>query len=360
MTVVGARPNFIKMAPLLRELQSRGIGHTLVNTGQHYDGQMSQVFFQDLHLPEPDISLGIGSASHAVQTAETMIHFDEVLHDLNPTCVVVTGGVNSTLACVLTAAKLGYPVAHLGAGKRHFNRKMPDEINRIVNDHLTDVLFTSSEYETKNLMNEGVQRARIHQVGNILIDALLAFREREESSTILSKLNLQPKRYGVITMHKPSNVDDAYQLELMVGALERIATRIPLVFPVHPRTALMLSRYNLEGRLTQNENIHAIDPLGYIDFLALMSASCMVLTDSGGVQEETTVMGVPCLTMMEHTNRPATVVIGTNHTIGQMPETIISAAFKILDGKVKQGHIPEKWDGQTAKRITDVLLQYFS
>jgi UDP-N-acetylglucosamine 2-epimerase (non-hydrolysing) len=349
LVVAGARPNFMKVAPLMWEAARRpGVEARLVHTGQHYDRAMSELFFEQLKIPRPDASLGVGSGSHAVQTAEVMKRFEPVLLESRPDAVVVVGDVNSTIACALTAAKLGVPVAHVEAGLRSFDRAMPEEINRVLTDAISDWLFVSEPSGLANLRREGVPEDRIHLVGNVMIDTLLACRDRSESSPILEDLGLADKGYAVLTLHRPANVDDPAVFAGLMGAVGRIGRRLPIVFPVHPRT-----RKVLEGGVP---GLRPIDPLGYLDFLKLTAHARLVLTDSGGLQEEATVLGVPCLTMRNNTERPATVDQGTNVLVGLDPERITAAGLRILaDPPAAAWRTPDLWDGQAAGRILDIL-----
>lgn len=351
LAAVGARPNFMKIAPLIWEIRKRGgIETYLVHTGQHYDQKMSQVFFDDLNIPRPDIDLGIGSGSHAFQTAEVMKKFEEILLTQKPDAVVVVGDVNSTLACSVTAVKLNTPVAHVESGLRSFDRTMPEEINRILTDSISRWLFVSEPSGVENLQREGVSDERIFFVGNVMIDTLLACRKRAESSEILQTLGLEDRSYAVLTLHRPSNVDDPQALDGLMTAFAQVQKHLPVVFPIHPRTRKALSSRGGEAL----PNLKLIDPLGYLDFMKLLAHSRMVLTDSGGIQEETTVMGIPCLTLRHNTERPATVDSGTNELIGTDPRKIIAACRRTLEHP-KTGRIPAKWDGLAAGRMVDIL-----
>lgn len=352
LAVAGARPNFMKVAPLLRAMQAQPrVASFLVHTGQHYDAAMSDSFFRDLGMPEPDVNLGVGSGSHAAQTADVLRDIEPVLLDWKPDAVIVVGDVNSTLAATLAAAKLCIPVAHVEAGLRSFDRTMPEEVNRLVTDVLSRWLFTSEPSGNENLAREGVLSERVHFVGNIMIDTLRANLERARRIDVVEKLGLEPGGYAVLTLHRPSNVDDPEHLLRLFGVLEKIHQRLPVVFPVHPRTKATISR-ELGGK---PPGLRVVDPLGYLEFLRLMADSRLVLTDSGGIQEETTVLGVPCLTLRRNTERPVTVTQGTNVMVGPDPERILAEATAILEGRAKAGRIPDLWDGGTAKRIVDVL-----
>lgn len=353
LAVVGARPNFMKIAPLMWEIKNRDdIDPYLVHTGQHYDERMSKLFFEELKIPRPDIDLGVGSASHAVQTAEVMRRFEPVVLEQKPDAVVVVGDVNSTIACALTAVKLGVPVAHVEAGLRSFDRTMPEEINRILTDAVSHWLFVTEPSGVANLRREGVAEERIHLVGNVMIDTLLACRDLCRRSTVLNELGLEGRPFGVLTLHRPANVDDRAVLGGLLDAIGRLQRELPIVFPVHPRT-----RKALEGRdLAAMPDLMVVDPLGYLDFMRLLSDARLVLTDSGGIQEETTVLGVPCLTLRKNTERPITVEQGTNTLVGLDPRRIVAVARQMLTGPRHQGRTPELWDGKAAARIIDVLV----
>ena len=353
--VVGARPNFMKIAPIHAELARRGIAQILLHTGQHYDENMSKVFFDDLGMPQPDIYLGIGSGSHAVQTAKVMVEFEKVCNEHKPSMVVVVGDVNSTVACSMVCAKEWIPCAHVEAGLRSFDREMPEEINRLVTDAIADLLLTPSPDGDENLRKEGVAEERIKRVGNIMIDSLFNNLERSKSSTIHADLGLEKGTYGVLTLHRPSNVDEKDAFMRILTALEQIGERIPLVFPLHPRTRIRAEEFGLTERLESIPNIVLTGPAGYLDFVALMAESKLVLTDSGGLQEETTALGIPCLTLRENTERPITVTEGTNTIVGNTTDVILDAANDILDNGGKAGRIPDLWDGHTAERIADII-----
>ena len=353
LLVAGARPNFMKIAPIHKALSARRDGHLgaeiiLVHTGQHYGRNMSDDFFRDLGIPEPDVNLEVGSGSHAEQTARIMMAFEPVCLEHNPDWVIVVGDVNSTLACALTAKKLGIRVAHVEAGLRSRDMSMPEEINRLCTDAISDLLFTTDAMASENLRNEGVCREKIHFVGNTMIDTLLQQIDRARQLPLPD--GVEPGRYAVVTLHRPANVDSPEGLAMILGAVNVIAERIPVIFPVHPRTASRLSDIALHPA------IQVVEPMSYLPFLGLVARSRMVLTDSGGIQEETTVLGVPCLTMRPNTERPITCEIGTNILVGTDPECIVRAAHSILDGNARRGSIPEKWDGRAAERITEVLL----
>lgn len=362
INVVGARPNFMKAAPVVEEMKRRASEFTplLVHTGQHYDRRMSDAFFRDLSLPEPDVYLGVGSGSHAQQTAAVMTSFEPVLLNEKPDWVLVVGDVNSTLACALVAVKLGARVAHVEAGLRSRDRSMPEEINRILTDQLADLLLTPSEDADQNLLAEGIPAERIRFVGNVMIDSLFAHLKRAESSRVREELGLEARDYGVLTLHRPSNVDERETFKAILVALEEIAARLYIIFPVHPRTRARLGEFGLLDRVERNPRLRLIDPLGYLDFLRLYSGARLVLTDSGGIQEETTALGIPCLTLRENTERPITVSMGTNRVVGTGTERILRAAFEALDQSHAAGsekRLPPLWDGRTAPRILDALLE---
>jgi UDP-N-acetylglucosamine 2-epimerase (non-hydrolysing) len=312
---------------------------------------MSKLFFEQLRIPRPDIDLQVGSASHAVQTAEVMKRFEPVVLEQRPDAVVVVGDVNSTIACALTAVKLGVPVAHVEAGLRSFDRSMPEEINRVLTDAISEWLFVTERSGIENLRREGIPGERIHFVGNVMIDTLLACRARSEQSSILKDLALRHRGYAVLTLHRPANVDDPAVLRRLLSAIERLQRELPIIFPVHPRTRKMLSEQSLAGL----SGLHLTEPLGYLDFMCLMSHARLVLTDSGGIQEETTVLGIPCLTLRNNTERPVTVEQGTNVLVGLDPERIIKAGLAALAAPEGVNRVPELWDGQAAQRIVAVL-----
>jgi len=346
--VAGARPNFMKIKPVLAALERRGVEVILVHTGQHYDQAMSATFFDELDLRPPDIHLGNGSGSHAEQTARVMTAFEPVVDTYRPDVVVVVGDVNSSMACAIVAAKAGALVAHVEAGLRSRDWSMPEEINRVVTDRVSDFLLAPSADAVANLTAEGYRPDQIHLVGNVMIDTLRANLARAEARPVLSELGLAAGGYGLVTLHRPANVDDPAVLRDLLSALDQLATDLPLIFPVHPRT-----RANIE-QLRLHEDIRLLDPLGYLDFLALEAQSRLVLTDSGGVQEETTALGVPCLTLRDNTERPITVEHGTNTLVGRDPARIVGAAHEILrDGVTPR--CPPLWDGHAAERIADVL-----
>jgi UDP-N-acetylglucosamine 2-epimerase (non-hydrolysing) len=353
INVVGARPNFMKVAPIADAMKRHpGFAPRLVHTGQHYDPAMSRVFFDELGLPTPDLHLDVGSGSHAVQTARILIAFERVILDERPDLVLVVGDVNSTLACDLAAAKLMIPVAHVEAGLRSRNFAMPEELNRLLTDRLSSYLFTPSPDADENLLAEGHDPSRIHQVGNVMIDTLLRHRpEAEARSTVLDSLALDPGSYAVLTLHRPETVDHPDRLGQALAAVEQVAELVPIIYPVHPRTRKLLDPKALNGRLRLHE------PLGYFDFLKLLDHARFVLTDSGGIQEETTVLGVPCLTLREETERPITVSEGTNTVVGLDDKLILAETRRILRGEGKRGRAPALWDGRAADRVIDVLAR---
>ena len=359
VNVVGARPNFMKMAPLVRCLGQRGIEQILLHTGQHYDENMSKVFFEDLRMPAPDIYLGVGSGSHAEQTARVMVEFEKVCLEHEPDLVVVVGDVNSTLACSIVAAKLWIAVAHVEAGLRSFDWKMPEEINRVVTDRLAEILLTPSPDGDEHLRQEGVPSERIHRVGNIMIDSLVANLERAASSDILARLGLTEGEFGVLTLHRPSNVDDADTLLRVMTVLHDVAEKLPIVFSCHPRTAERLKGLAGYDRVKERGDVRVLDPLGYLDFLRLYSQSKLVLTDSGGLQEETTYLRIPCVTIRENTERPITLTEGSNTLVGTDPEKIRAAAEAALGGGTRPDRVPELWDGHTAERIVSVFQNWW-
>ncbi len=358
INIVGARPNLVKIAPLMRAMKSRGeIEPVLVHTGQHYDERLSDVFFRQMGIPAPDVNLEVGSGSHASQTAEILKRVEPVLVEHRPDLVLVVGDVNSTIAVSLAAVKLGIRVAHVEAGLRSFDRTMPEEINRILTDALADYLFITEEDAIENLLKEGRPRERIYLVGNVMIDALRQFLPVAQKSDVGQKLNLMDgaawRRFAVLTLHRPSNVDSVEKLSDLLRAIGEVARELPVIFPVHPRTQQRLA----DAGIAHHPQLRMIPPVGYLDFLCLLSRATLVLTDSGGIQEETTALGVPCLTLRENTERPITISQGTNQLVGTQPEKILAAAREVLSGKAKTGRIPPLWDGHAAERIADILLR---
>ncbi len=352
--VVGARPNFMKAAPVIRALAlCDSFSQTLVHTGQHYDANMSEVFFEQLDIPEPDINLGVGSGSHTWQTAQIMTAFESVVLESKPDLVLVYGDVNSTLATALVCAKLSIPVGHVEAGLRSFDRTMPEETNRLVTDQIADLLFTPSKDADENLLREGISQEKIHLVGNVMIDTLVHLlpRASDRWSILQSSWNLE--RFGLVTLHRPSNVDHPEKLSSLMNTLVDIGKRLPLVFPIHPRTRERLRNLKI---MNQDSRVHLLEPLGYLDFLALQCHATLVITDSGGIQEETTYLGVPCLTVRENTERPVTLTLGTNILVGQDMDRLKTEIRRILSGVRKQGQKIPFWDGQAARRISDSIM----
>lgn len=352
--VVGARPNFMKIAPIVEELRRRGRPQFLVHTGQHYDAKVSDVFFRDLGLPQPDVYLGVGSDSHARQTARIMTALEEVWERQTPDLVVVVGDVNSTMAAALVAAKRRIPVAHVEAGLRSFDRSMPEEINRIVTDHLSDLLFTTEASGNENLRREGIPDQRVHFVGNCMIDTLLRNFDSAVASQPWMEFGLEPGSYALITLHRPSNVDEPATLKELLGVLNDLSHRLPMLFPVHPRTRNRMAEHGF----TLAPGLRLCDPLPYLAFLGLMSKAKCVLTDSGGIQEETTALGVPCLTLRWNTERPVTVSQGTNRLVGSDPAKIRDGFETVLSGDQPEAVQPPLWDGHAAERIVDVIQDW--
>jgi UDP-N-acetylglucosamine 2-epimerase (non-hydrolysing) len=359
LCVVGARPNFMKIAPILRAFAEHDppIPALLVHTGQHYDTGMSEQLFRDLALPRPDLNLEVGSGTHAVQTAEVMKRFEPALDEHRPACVLVVGDVNSTLACTLVAVKKGIPVVHVEAGLRSGDRRMPEEINRVLTDQVADRLYTTEREAAQHLLREGVAPGRIHFAGNVMIDSLRAHLDRARpAAATLAAHGADPRlvaagaRYGVVTLHRPSNVDDAATLGALLGVLREISARLPLVFALHPRTRAHIDRFGL-APLMDPERMVLLPPQGYLEMLGLMQGATLVLTDSGGLQEETTALGVPCLTLRENTERPITVAEGTNTMVGRDRAAILEGVAAVLEGRGKRGRVPELWDGRAAPRI---------
>jgi UDP-N-acetylglucosamine 2-epimerase (non-hydrolysing) len=368
LCVVGARPNYMKMAPLVRAFAAHGglPSAVIVHTGQHYDVAMNERLFTDLELPPPDINLEVGSASHAVQTAEIMRRFEPVLDSRRPGCVIVVGDVNSTLACSLVAVKKGVAVAHVEAGLRSFDRAMPEEINRLLTDQIADLLYTTERAAHDNLAREGVASERVHFVGNVMIDSLVTHRDRAPAAEeVLRRAGVEAtplhdeRGYGVVTLHRPSNVDDPRALAESLTALARVSEKLPLVFAMHPRTRGNVERFGLGHWLTRGRII-ALPPQGYLEMLGLMASAALVLTDSGGMQEETTALSVPCLTMRENTERPITVDQGTNTLVGRDTERMLALVDDILATGGKRGRMPELWDGRAAQRIAAHLAQWLA
>jgi len=362
LNIVGARPNLPKIGPLMREMgRHPQIEPILVHTGQHYDEKLSDIFFRQMGIPAPHVNLEVGSGSHATQTAEILKRIEPVLLERKPDLVLVVGDVNSTIAVSLAAVKLGIPVAHVEAGLRSFDRAMPEEINRILTDALADYLFITEEDAAEHLLKEGRPKEAIFFVGNVMIDSLRHFLPIAQKSAIGGELSLKNgvhggnawKRFAVLTLHRPSNVDSTQKLTELLGAIDAVAQEIPVIFPVHPRTQQRLTQAGIQ----HHPNLKLIPPVGYLDFLCLLSKAALVLTDSGGIQEETTALGVPCLTLRENTERPITISQGTNLLVGTDPAKIVAAAREVLSGKSKAGRIPPLWDGHAAERIVEILLR---
>jgi len=398
--VVGARPNFMKVAPLIRAIDKRNsscpsslitIHYVLVHTGQHYDANMSDAFFRDLRLPNPDLHLGVGSGNHGEQTGRVLIEFERVLLKEQPDLVIVVGDVNSTLACALAAVKLQIPVAHVEAGLRSFDRKMPEEINRLLTDAISDYLFTPSPEGDENLAKEGIPQEKIFLVGDIMVDSLLFHLDQAKQTSILVRLGLKPSNtyaltsdlrlptsvvpYALMTLHRPANVDDMQSLDRIIRGLLEVSAHFPILFPVHPRTAKQVKAFGMEGSFqfhsspdikpedyfeggSLRRKIHCFEPLGYLDFLNLMAHAKVVFTDSGGIQEETTVLNIPCITLRDTTERPITLTEGTNVLVHNDPEKIVAEANKVLEGQRRVSQCPSLWDGHTAERIVGILAKH--
>jgi UDP-N-acetylglucosamine 2-epimerase (non-hydrolysing) len=356
ISVVGARPNFMKVAPLHKAFQKYkdSVQHLICHTGQHYDENMSKVFFDDLELPKPDFYLGIGSGSHAKQTAGIMVEFEKILLQEKPDMVIVVGDVNSTIACTLTASKLHINTAHVEAGLRSFDRDMPEEINRLLTDQISNLLFVTEKSGISNLKTEGISDNKVFFVGNVMIDSLKNYLPNATKSGILEKLSLKPHNYVLMTMHRPSNVDSQKQLMDLVHLMNSISVKRKVIFPIHPRTKKNLEDYSLINSI--NKEVILSEPIGYIDFLSLLRQSELVITDSGGMQEETTYLGIQCITTRSSTERPITVEIGTNHLVGDSYQKAEEKALQILNGKIKKGKIPDLWDGNSAERIVKIII----
>jgi len=366
LCVVGARPNFMKIAPIMAAWRARAPQRPalLLHTGQHYDESMKRQFFEQLQIPQPDIDLGVGSGSHAVQTAQIMLQFEPVLERVRPAAILVVGDVNSTVACALTAIKRGIPVVHVEAGLRSGDRSMPEEINRLITDQLSARLYLTERSALDNLLREGIEPSRCRFVGNVMIDTL---HHHSRAALALAQIPTlaQPQRqvaargagHGVVTLHRPSNVDDPQVLRRLLETLNQIGRRLPLIFPLHPRTRAQIVQHRLES-LLDGETLLPVEPLGYLEMLGLMRDARLVLTDSGGIQEETTALGVPCLTLRENTERPITLTEGTNTLVGRDPATILAQVEEILASGGKRGRAPELWDGRAAERIVDDLLAW--
>ncbi len=380
MYVVGARPNFMKVAPIIKQLKKdHKFNQILVHTGQHYSEEMSFLFFEQLRLPKPDVNLEVGSCSHATQTAEIMKRFEPVLMDYSPDVLVLVGDVNSTLACALVASKIIYSksvkrkrplIAHVEAGLRSFDRQMPEEINRIVTDHLSDILFATEEDAVCNLIKEGISTKKVFLVGNVMIDTLFSHLKHAEKSTILKRLGLskngQIEPFAVLTLHRPSNVDEKQKLREILSGIKEVSKRLPIIFPVHPRTQLRISQnrffsffdsYLQNDQLILSKGLYGIPPLGYLDFLALLSKAKLILTDSGGIQEESTVLGVPCVTIRDNTERPVTIKEGTNVLTKASKKDIVACSIEQMNKK-RDRRVPRLWDGNAATRIIKILKRY--
>lgn len=358
INIIGARPNFMKIAPIMAAYDScSNIEPILVHTGQHYDEKMSDLFFRQLGIPEPDINLGVGSASQAVQTAEIMKEFETVVLQHEPDAVLVVGDVNSTIACGLVAVKLSVKLVHVEAGLRSFDRSMPEEINRVLTDSISDLLFCTEQSGVDNLIHEGIPKEKIFLVGNVMIDTLLKNRAKAENSNVLNQLDLEGKDFAVLTLHRPANVDNVAAFARILDALEIIQGDMPVIFPAHPRTRRNLCSTSLWERVDAMVGLRLLDPVGYFDFLKLVSSAKIVLTDSGGIQEETTILKVPCLTLRENTERPITAEIGSNHVVGTETGRIIKAYRHAVDEGWREPQIPPFWDGCAAERIVNILSE---
>ena len=356
--IVGARPNYMKAAPVYRafEQYKNDIQCRLIHTGQHYDSRMYEIFFKELSLPEPDVYLGVGSGLHGEQTGKVMIHYEEEVLKAKPDLTLVVGDVNSTMACSLVAVKLHIKVGHIEAGLRSRDWSMPEEVNRIVTDSVADYLLTTSRDADENLLNEGVPSDKIFFVGNTMIDSLDYYLPKTDKLDTLDRFQVEPLKYVLVTLHRPSNVDKNDIFKGLLSVLEEIQNTMPVIFPIHPRSMKMMEEFGFGRYLHEIKDLKIVEPLGYLDFLRLQKDAALVLTDSGGIQEETTVLNIPCLTLRENTERPVTVTEGTNEIVGSDPRKILERATAILNGERKQGHIPDLWDGHAAERIVQVLL----
>lgn len=356
INIVGARPNFVKIAPLMDAYRAHpNVEAMLVHTGQHYDSTMSDLFFHQLGIPQPDLNLGVGSASHAVQTAEIMKAFEPVVLEHKPDLVLVVGDVNSTIACGLVAVKLGVKLAHVEAGLRSFDRTMPEEVNRVLTDSISHFLFCTEQSGMDNLAREGLSADKTYLVGNVMIDALLRHKATADQSTVMQDLKLKPKSFAVLTLHRPANVDDPTVFGNILDALDVIQRDQPIIFPIHPRTRNHLAGSALGKRARDMKGLQMTEPLGYLDFLKLMSEARIVLTDSGGIQEETAILKVPCLTLRENTERPVTVDTGWNQIVGRDPDRITAAYRRVSANPKGSGKTPPLWDGHAAERIVKIL-----
>ncbi|MCL2348351.1 MAG: UDP-N-acetylglucosamine 2-epimerase (non-hydrolyzing) [Planctomycetaceae bacterium] len=357
--IAGARPNFMKIAPIMDVFgRHPDIRSFLVHTGQYYDEKMSDLFFRELGIPEPDVNLGIGSGSHTVQTAEIMKAFEPICLEQKPDYVLVVGDVNSTIACGLVAVKLGIKLIHVEAGLRSGDRTMPEEINRLLTDSISDLLFCTEKSGVANLRKENIPAEKIHLVGNVMIDTLLKNREKAERSSILVEMKLTPKQFATMTLHRPSNVDDPVVFGGLLDAIEVIQNDMPIIFPIHPRTKKNIANFGMQERVARMTNLRLVEPIGYLDFLKLNANAYVVLTDSGGLQEETTILQVPCITLRENTERPVTCEVGSNQLVGVSSRAILDAYQKIKDGLLASPQIPELWDGKAAERIAELILSY--
>lgn len=354
--IAGARPNFMKIAPLIKEFEKNMIEYELIHTGQHYDNEMSKIFFDELGIPEPDYYLGVGSASHAVQTARIMIEFEKILLNKNVKLVIVVGDVNSTIACALVAKKMKIKVAHIEAGLRSFDMQMPEEINRILTDQLSDYLFTTEKSANLNLKREGIDSEKIFFTGNVMIDSLITNLEKANNLEYFKKFNLEKKKYALITIHRPSNVDLKEKLSLIIDILNYVQERIKTIFPIHPRTRKNLIKYNLLNKI-KRDNLYLIEPIGYHAFLNLMLSSKLIITDSGGIQEEASYLRIPVLTLRKNTERPITIEKGTNTLIGNDFSKLKKYLNQILSDSYKKTQDIEKWDGKTSKRIVKIIIE---
>ncbi|WP_373515981.1 non-hydrolyzing UDP-N-acetylglucosamine 2-epimerase [Persicitalea sp.] len=360
LSIVGARPNFMKVAPLHRAFTHEGIVSKIVHTGQHYDAKMSDVFFRQLQLPQPDYFLGVGGGTHSQQTARIMLEFEPIMQTERPDVVLVVGDVNSTIACALVAVKEQVPLVHVEAGLRSGDRRMPEEINRILTDRISDHLFVTEQSGLDHLEEEGTPRDKVHFVGNVMIDSLVDYRRKANELDVLGKWKLHPKQYVLMTMHRPGNVDTVEGLRAVLGVVKNTAARLSVLFPVHPRTRSNLQKFGLLEELETIENVTLAEPQGYLEFLNLMENAALVVTDSGGIQEETTYLRVPCLTFRPSTERPVTVELGTNYLLSDLdPASADDMVGKILGGQGKQGTIPPLWDGRAAERIAKILIEKY-
>ena len=355
ISIVGARPNFMKIAPIHFEFlkYKDSVQHLICHTGQHYDEKMSKIFFDELNISKPDFYLGVGSGSHAMQTAGIMIEFEKVLIAENPDLVIVVGDVNSTIACSLVAKKMNISVAHIEAGLRSFDRTMPEEINRILTDSISDFLFVTEQSGLDNLKNEGVDESKVFFTGNVMIDSLIQNMGKINTSQVLASLGLEEAAYVLCTLHRPNNVDSKHSLESILATLNSFAQKKKIVFPVHPRTRTKMKEFGIDHALS--ENVMITDPIGYIDFLCLIKNASLIITDSGGIQEETTYLGVPCVTLRNNTERPVTINIGSNYLAGTDVSKLSNIVAEILNGQIKKSNIPPLWDGKAAERICKIL-----